>query len=220
MPNRHAFDWLFLFAMALVLVAFIAGVVQDAGGDSYSLVAVITTTGGLLVNIAAARFERMNAPVLGGGVNSWLAGLVTGGVLYVALNAIIFLVGVVLVGEEAQFAQRRLAFVSNRAAFGEYVLLSSSSVAAVFVAIVAVVAGATLVVRARGHLKATLVATAAYNGIALLIRLAALLRGDIAQFRVFADIGWGDVAIGLASNLAIISSMLWLGVVLARGRTR
>jgi hypothetical protein len=218
MVQRQNYDWLFVFAIVIVLVALVSSEIQAFGGDNNSVVAIIAAIGGLLSNIAASRFEQKSHLVAKGTLNAWVVGIVTGAALYVMLNAIIFTVGLVLVSEEAQFVQRDAAFVSDRSHFGEYVVLSASSVAALFVSVLSVVAGAALVVRSKNHLTSTTVASLSYVGISLAIRLASLLHGDIAQFKMFEEIGWGDVFIGLLMNLSIVSSMLWLGVVLVRGR--
>ena len=215
----QSYDWLFIFAVIIVLTAFVATEIQAFGGDANAVLAIIAAIAGLLGNIAASRFERKSRPVAKGGWNAWVVGLVTGAALYVMLNAIIFAVGFVLVVNEREFIARNAPFVSDRAHFGEYIAVSAGSVAALFVAVFSVVAGAAFVARSRSHLTSTAVAALSYVGISLVIRLVSLLRGDTAQFAIFEEIGWGDVLIGLLMNLSIVSLMLWLGVVLARGRT-
>ncbi len=215
---RQNNDWLFIFATVIVLAAFVSTEIQAFGGDNNSILAVIAAIGGLLSNIAASRFEQKNQAVAMGTLNAWAVGVVTAATLYVVLNAIIFVVGLALVSEETQFVQRNAGFVNDRGHFGEYVVLSASSVGAFLMSIVAVVAGAALVSRSRKHLTSAIIACFGYVGIAMIVRFAALLHGDIAQFRIFEEIGWGDVFIGLLMNLSIVSSMLWLGVVLVRGR--
>lgn len=175
--------------MVIVLGAFVTTSIQSFGGDNSSLLAIIVAVGGLLGNIAASRFERKDETYKSGTLNPWLMGIVTAAMLYVILNAITLVVGLVLVGEEGQFAQRHAAFVSNRGHFGEYVVLSSSAVAALFMSVVSVIAGSALIARSRSHLPSTLVASIGYVGIGLFVRLFALIRGDIGQFRLFEQIG-------------------------------
>lgn len=216
--HKQRYDWLFIFAVVVVLAAFIATSIQSLGGDNGSILAIIAAVGGLLSNISASRFEQKDDVYKFGTLNPWLVGGVGAAILYVMLNAITFVVGMALLSEAGQFAQRQASFISDQGHFGEYVVLSSSTVAALFMSVVSVVAGSALIARSRNHLASTLVASVGYVGIALFVRLFALVRGDIQQFRLFEQIGWGDVAVGVLMNLSIVSSMLWLGVVLVRGR--
>src|SRR6202012_881924 len=101
---------------------------------------------------------------------------------------------------------------SNRDHFSEYVVLSSSSVAGILMSVVSIAAGMTLIIRSRRHFRSTVIATLTYVGIGMLFRLGALIQGDISQFTIFNEIGWGDVIVGVLMNLSIVSSMLWLGV--------
>jgi hypothetical protein len=216
--HKQRYDWLFIFAVVVVLGAFVATSIQDFGGDNSAILAVIAAVAGLLSNISAARFEQKDQTHESGTLNTWFVGLLTAAALYVALNAIVFVVGLVLLSEEGQFVQRHAGFVNDRGHFGEYVALSSSSVAALFMSVISVVAGSALIARSREHLRATLIASVGHIIIALIMRLAALVHGDITQFRLFEQIGWDDVIVGALMNLSVVSSMLWLGVVLARGR--
>jgi len=216
--QRQNYDWLFIFAIVIVLSAFVSTEFEALGGENTSILAVITAVGGLLSNVSAARFEQKNQNIERGKLNAWVVGVVTAAALYVMLNAIIFVVGLVLLGEEQQFVQRNALFVSNRGYFGEYVALSASAVAALLMSVISVFFGATIVSRSQKHLTSTIIATFGYVGIAIVIRLASYVHGDIAQFAMFEQIGWKNVLIGLILNLSIVSSMIWLGVVLVRGR--
>jgi hypothetical protein len=67
--------------------------------------------------------------------------------------------------------------------------LSASTVAALFMSVVSVVAGAVLIARSRKHLFSTIIGSVGYVGIGLIMRLASLIHGNITQFRLFEQIG-------------------------------
>ena len=80
--------------------AFVATSIQEFGGDNSAILAVIAAVAGLLSNTAAARFEQKDHAHETGTLNAWFVGLVTAAALYVALNAIVFVVGLALLSEE------------------------------------------------------------------------------------------------------------------------
>ncbi len=216
--QRQDYDWLFIFAVVIVLVAFIATSLQSLSGDTSPVLAIITAIGGLLTNIAASRFEQKVQVPSDGRAHAWLIGGITAAALYVIFNAVTYVVAFALESEQSQLVLRQVQFVDNETNFEMFVALSASSVAALSMTIVCVIAGASLITRSRNHFVSTLVGAIGFLAIGVLIRFASLVQGDISQFKMFSRVGWVDVFLGLLLNLSIDSSMLWLGVVLMRGR--
>jgi hypothetical protein len=76
--HKQSYDWLFIFAVVIVLAAFVATSIQAFGDNNNSILAIIAAIGGLLSNIAASRFERKDQKYITGALNPWFVGLVTG----------------------------------------------------------------------------------------------------------------------------------------------
>lgn len=212
------YDWVFILVVIIVLVTFVSDQIRAFAGDSSPILSVITVVGGVLGNGAWSRYESRNLALNQGSYNPWIIGVLTGTFLWVMLNTIIFVVGLILVGVAGQFVQRNPGFIGDKAQFGQYVLIASSAVAAILMSVVSALSGAVLIARSRKQFISALVATLSYVGVSLFFRLTSLLQGDIGQLKIFNEVGWGEVLIGLLMNLSIISLMLWLGVVLVRRR--